>query len=39
VQTFIGVSIGAFLGFHAGKKIDTIAMRIIDIFLSLPDLI
>lgn len=39
LQTIIGVSIGAYLGFNAGKRVDTICMRLIDIFLSLPGLI
>ncbi|MBN0919232.1 ABC transporter permease [[Mycoplasma] gypis] len=38
-QTIIGVSIGAFLGFKVGTKIDTIAMRVIEIFLAPPSLI
>ncbi|RMA78608.1 oligopeptide transport system permease protein [Metamycoplasma subdolum] len=38
-QTFIGVAIGAYLGFHAGKLLDTICMRIIEIFQAPPYLI
>ncbi|WP_027120036.1 ABC transporter permease [[Mycoplasma] testudinis] len=42
VSTFamaIGASIGAVLGFHAGKWIDTLFMRLIDIFTSPPTLL
>ncbi|QJR43947.1 ABC transporter permease subunit [Mycoplasma miroungirhinis] len=39
LQTLIGVAIGAYLGFHVGKWIDTIFMRIIEIFLAPPSLI
>ncbi len=38
-ETIIGVSIGAYLGYHAGTKIDTILMRIIEILYSVPPLI
>lgn len=39
IQTIIGVSIGAYAGFHAGKMQDTVIMRIIDIFTSVPYLV
>ncbi|AZZ65558.1 ABC transporter permease [Metamycoplasma phocicerebrale] len=39
IEGIIGISIGAFLGFHAGKLVDTICMRIIEIFSSPPTLI
>ncbi|MCU4117319.1 ABC transporter permease [Mycoplasma zalophi] len=39
LQTLIGVAIGAYLGFHVGKWIDTIFMRVIEIFLAPPSLI
>lgn len=39
VQAIIGISIGAYLGFKAGSWIDTLVMRLIDIFESAPTLI
>ncbi|WP_369085716.1 ABC transporter permease [Metamycoplasma spumans] len=39
LQALIGVSVGAYLGFNAGKLIDTISMRVIEIFLAPPTLI
>lgn len=39
MEAIIGISIGAFLGFYAGKLIDTIIMRVIEIFLAPPTLI
>jgi len=39
LEAIIGISIGAFLGFYAGKLIDTIIMRVIEIFLAPPTLI
>ncbi|MFV8401218.1 ABC transporter permease [Mycoplasma sp. 005V] len=39
VQTIIGVAIGAYLGFHVGSWIDTVIMRLIDIFVAPPTLI
>ncbi|WLP85834.1 ABC transporter permease [Mycoplasma seminis] len=39
IQTIIGVAIGAYLGFHVGSWIDTVIMRIIDIFVAPPTLI
>ncbi|MBN4084183.1 ABC transporter permease [Mycoplasma sp. CSL10166] len=39
IQTIIGVAIGSYLGFHVGSQIDTIIMRIIDIFSAPPTLI
>ncbi|ENY54096.1 ABC transporter permease [Metamycoplasma alkalescens] len=39
IQAIFGITIGAFLGFHAGKLVDTIVMRIINIFNSPPTII
>lgn len=39
IQTFIGVAVGSYLGFHAGSLIDTIIMRLIEIFSAPPSLI
>nr|AJN18568.1 oligopeptide ABC transporter permease protein OppC [Mycoplasma sp. Ms02] len=39
IQTIIGVAVGAYLGFHVGSWVDTIVMRLIDIFVSPPSLI
>ncbi|MFV8480216.1 ABC transporter permease [Mycoplasma sp. AA7A] len=39
IQTIIGVAIGAYLGFHVGSWIDTVIMRLIDIFVAPPTLI
>lgn len=39
VETIIGVILGAYIGFHAGSKIDTFAMRIVEIIRSVPSLI
>ncbi|TPR53269.1 ABC transporter permease [Metamycoplasma neophronis] len=39
LQGIIGISIGAYLGFNAGKLVDTIFMRAIEIFLAPPTLI
>ncbi|MBT1369702.1 ABC transporter permease [Mycoplasma bovis] len=39
VEVIIGVTIGAYLGFHAGKWIDTVLMRMIDIFQAPPSII
>ncbi|MHA3839158.1 ABC transporter permease [Mycoplasma sp. HF14] len=39
IQTVIGVAIGAYLGFHVGSWIDTVIMRLIDIFVAPPTLI
>lgn len=39
IEFLIGVTIGAYLGFHAGKWIDTVVMRIIEIFQSPPSII
>ncbi len=38
-ETFIGVAIGVWIGFHVGKATDTIVMRIIEIFKSTPVLL
>lgn len=39
IETVIGVSIGIYLGMHVGKPADTITMRIVEIFSSVPALI
>lgn len=39
IETIVGVSIGAILGFNAGKWIDTIFSRIIEIFQAPPSII
>ncbi|UUD36985.1 Glutathione transport system permease protein gsiD [Mycoplasmopsis californica] len=39
IETIIGVSVGAILGFNVGKRIDTIAMRLIEIITAPPTLI
>ncbi|VEU76973.1 ABC transporter permease [Mycoplasmopsis columbina] len=39
IQAIIGISLGALLGFKAGSLLDTIVMRLIDIFESAPTLI
>lgn len=39
IETIIGVSVGIYVGFNAGKRQDTIIMRIIEIFGSIPSLI
>lgn len=39
IETVLGVAIGAYLGFHAGTWIDSIFMRIIDIFQAPPSII
>lgn len=39
IETIIGVAIGAWLGFNAGKKVDTIVMRILEIITAPPALI
>ncbi|CAM9114687.1 ABC transporter permease [Mycoplasma marinum] len=39
IETFIGVSIGVYIGFHIGKALDTIVMRFIEIFTSVPSLL
>lgn len=39
VETIIGVSIGIYVGFNAGKRSDTIIMRVIEVFGSIPSLI
>ncbi|MGZ9428650.1 ABC transporter permease [Mycoplasma sp. 1012] len=36
IETIIGVSVGAFLGFNVGKKIDTYGLRLIEIFNAIP---
>ncbi|RIV16553.1 ABC transporter permease [Mycoplasmopsis gallopavonis] len=39
IQTIIGVAVGSYLGFHAGSLVDTIIMRLIEIFEAPPSLI
>ncbi|EFF41614.1 ABC transporter permease [Mycoplasmopsis alligatoris] len=39
LQTLIGVLVGSYLGFHVGTWIDTVIMRLIDIFVAPPTLI
>ncbi|MBN4089193.1 ABC transporter permease [Mycoplasma enhydrae] len=39
IQAAFGITLGAILGFYAGRMIDTIIMRIIDIFNSPPTII
>ncbi|UWD34380.1 ABC transporter permease [Mesomycoplasma molare] len=36
IETIIGVIIGAFLGFNVGKRIDTLGLRLIEIFNAIP---
>ncbi len=39
IETLIGVSVGIYVGYHVGKALDTIVMRIIEIFTSVPPLL
>lgn len=39
IETTVGVVIGCYLGFNAGKKIDTFMMRVIEIFQAPPSII
>ncbi len=39
VEAIIGIIVGAYIGFHAGQKIDNFIMRLIDIIKSVPWLI
>ncbi|UUD34989.1 ABC transporter permease [Mycoplasmopsis caviae] len=39
IEVVIGVAVGAILGFHAGKWIDTVMMRVIEIFQAPPSVI
>ncbi|WP_245597286.1 ABC transporter permease [Mycoplasma buteonis] len=39
LQTIIGVAVGSYLGFHVGSWIDTVIMRLIEIFVAPPGLI
>ncbi|BAP01052.1 oligopeptide ABC transporter permease protein [Mycoplasmopsis californica HAZ160_1] len=39
VEIIIGVFVGAYLGFNAGKALDTFMMRLIEIFTSPPSII
>lgn len=36
IQTIIGVGLGSYLGFNIGKRVDTIMMRFVEIFNSIP---
>lgn len=36
IQTFIGIIVGTYMGFHIGKKVDNILMRVIEIINSIP---
>ncbi|ADN68843.1 ABC transporter permease [Mycoplasmopsis fermentans] len=39
IEVVIGVAVGAILGFHAGKWLDTVMMRVIEIFQAPPSVI
>lgn len=39
VETLIGVTIGIYAGFNAGKRSDTLIMRVVEVFGSVPTLI
>lgn len=39
VETFIGVVLGAYLGFHAGSRIDNYFMRLVDSMQMIPQLL
>ena len=39
VETIIGTVIGIYIGYHVGSKVDTISMRFIEIFKSVPALL
>ena len=39
VDAVVGISIGAVLGFHAGKWIDTVFTRVIEIIINIPSLV
>lgn len=39
IEAVIGIMVGAYLGFHAGKWLDTIMMRVIEIFQAPPSII
>ena len=39
VETIIGVAIGAYIGFHAGSRLDNYLMRIIDTIAGVPSLL
>lgn len=38
-ESAIGIALGAYIGFHAGKWLDTFCMRIVEIFTTIPSLI
>ena len=39
VETFIGVTLGAYIGFHAGSKLDNYLMRVVDTIAGVPSLL
>ncbi|UVD81683.1 ABC transporter permease [Mycoplasma iguanae] len=39
ITTLLGVPIGLFLGFHVGKRVDTLTMRVVDIINTVPSII
>ena len=39
VETIIGTAIGIYIGYHVGQKVDTVSMRFIEIFKSVPGLL
>ncbi|WP_029906539.1 ABC transporter permease [Mycoplasmopsis opalescens] len=39
IEMIIGVAVGAYLGFHTGKWIDSVMMRVIEIFQAPPSII
>lgn len=38
-ESIIGIALGAYIGFHAGRFIDTFFMRVVEIFTTIPSLI
>ena len=39
VETIIGTTVGIYIGYHVGGRVDTISMRVIEIFKSVPSLL
>lgn len=39
IETIIGTVIGIYIGYHVGSRVDTISMRFIEIFKSVPSLL
>ena len=39
IETIIGTVIGIYIGYHVGSKVDTISMRFIEVFKSVPGLL